>query len=350
MKQENKVKRSIFGVGNYLVYFLASALVVTVIVLIVAKPQQNENVSALRQRAILAFVVMLALTLILTLINGIWRRYTIGRPVKRILTATEKLTQGNFNVRIEPFHGYDSINELDAIIANFNIMAAELGSVEAIQTDFISSVSHELKTPLAVIQNYATMLQDPELSVQDRQQYALRITSATQKLSVLITNILKLNKLENQQITPKHDTFLLNEQLAEVLIGFEALWEQKELEIDTDMDDILITSDREMLELVWNNIISNAIKFSQPKGKIAIKITEIDTKSLAVAITDNGIGMSEKVSRHIFDKFYQGDTAHAGQGNGLGLALVKRVVDLLGGTISVITDLGTTFIIKLPKG
>lgn len=348
--KQHQVQHSLFGIGSYLIYFLASALVVTVIVLIVYKPTRLDTVSLLRPRAIVAMVAILAFALIMTLSNGLWRRYTIGRPVKRILDATQRLTDGDFSVRIETKPGITELDELDAIIDNFNIMATELGSVEALQSDFIASVSHELKTPLAVIQNYATILQDPGLSPEDRQNYAMRITSATSRLSVLITNIMKMNKLDNQQITPKTDNFLLNEQLAEVLVNYESLWEAKNLDLDAEMADLHITSDKALLELAWNNLITNAIKFTRNGGHLKVTMTQPTTDLVEVAISDDGVGMTDDVRHHIFDKFYQADTARASQGNGLGLALVKRVVDLLQGSITVTStpDKGSTFRVTLP--
>lgn len=350
MNNNKQVKRSIFGFGNYLVYFLASALVVTIIVLIVYQPTATETAASIRPRAILAFGAILALALVMTLLNGWWRRVTIGKPVKRILAATQTLTNGDFSVRIAPTHGVASVDELDAIIANFNIMAAELGSVEALQSDFIASVSHELKTPLAVIQNYATLLQDDTITTAARSQYSQKITAATMNLSVLITNILKLNKLDNQQITPQRDHFLLNDQLAETLVNDEPLWEAKKLDIETDLEeDIWLTTDRTLLALAWNNLLSNAIKFSPVGGTITVKLASTAT-AVSVSISDNGAGMTTAVQRHIFDKFYQADTAHSGNGNGLGLALVKRVVSLLNGHIEVVSapGRGATFTVTLP--
>ncbi|GAF38338.1 two component sensor transduction histidine kinase [Agrilactobacillus composti DSM 18527 = JCM 14202] len=349
MNNDSQVKRSLFGIGNYLVYFLSSALIVTVSTSLIyqAQPQDTDQ---LRRRAILTLIAILALALVMTLLNGLWRRYTIGRPVKAILHATEQLTKGDFDVRIEPFHGFESINELDAIISNFNIMAAELGSVEALQSDFIANISHELKTPLAVIQNYSTMLQDSKLDAETRQIYTKKIIASTQKFSVLITNMMKLNKLENQLIIPKRDNFLLNEQLAAVLVEFEGLWEGKGIDIDVDMPDLRITSDRALLALVWNNLIANAIKFSQQGDKITVSLTPSAANRVTVTIQDTGAGMSDTVQQHIFDKFYQGDKAHAAKGNGLGLALVSRVVKMLAGQIEVTSQLGvgSTFKVTLP--
>jgi signal transduction histidine kinase len=221
--------------------------------------------------------------------------------------------------------------------------------METLRTDFIANVSHELKTPLAVIQNYGTMLQQPNLSEEDRKDYARTVTNASQRLASLITNILKLNKLENQQIFPKKERFDLGEQLCECLLGFENAWEAKNLEIETDMEDgVNVESDPELLSLVWNNLFSNAIKFTEEGGTIGLKL-HIENEHAVVEVSDTGCGISPEVGAHIFEKFYQGDTSHATQGNGLGLALVKRVVDIIEGEISVSSELGkgSTFTVRI---
>lgn len=347
MKSKKKVPHSLFSLRNYMVVFLGSAFVVTCCILMFSNEIETPE---LRKRAIATFFNLMFLSFILSTINNLWRRFTVGRPVKRILKATEQLTAGDFSVRIEPFHGFDSMNELDAIIENFNMMAQELSGVETLRTDFISSVSHELKTPLAIIQNYTTMLKTPDLPQEQRLMYAQNISDATKRLDELITNILKLNKLENQQIFLEKKEYLLNEQLCECLLGFEDLWEKKQLEIDAQLEDVPIRGDGELLSLVWNNLFSNAIKFTPTGGKISVLLEE-EKHFVQVQIRDTGCGMTAEMGRHIFEKFYQGDSSHATQGNGLGLALVKRVIDIIGGEISVDSTLGegSTFTVRLPR-
>ena len=214
-----------------------------------------------------------------------------------------------------------------------------------------ANVSHELKTPLAVMGNYATMLQRPGITEEERCEYAKAISEAARKLAQLITNILKLNKLENQQIFPQPKEFDLGEQLCECLLVFEDAWEAKSLEIETDIeDDVRIKSDPELLSLVWNNLISNAVKFTPDGGTIGLSLKTEDG-SVIVQVRDTGCGMKPEVGQHIFEKFYQGDTSHATQGNGLGLALVKRVVDILNGEIGVqsVYGIGSTFTVKFKR-
>lgn len=244
------------------------------------------------------------------------------------------------------------MNEFDVIIEDFNKMAEELSGTETLRTDFIANVSHELKTPLSVIQNYATILQTPDLPEEQRVACAKAITDATRRLSALITNILKLNRLENQQIFPQWSTYELSEQLCESLLAFEDAWERKNLKIETALDEaVFVRGDVELLSLVWNNLFSNAVKFTEPGGGVAVKLTA-EGEYAVVTVDDTGCGISQEAGRHIFEKFYQGDTSHAAQGNGLGLALIKRVVDIMGGEISVDSTVGqgSTFTVRLPRG
>ena len=258
--------------------------------------------------------------------------------------------QGDFTARVEPMNGLtaDGFNQIGMAI---NAMAEELSGTETLRTDFIANVSHELKTPLAVMGNYATMLQRPGITEEERVEYAKSISEAARRLAQLITNILKLNKLENQQIFPKAEEYDLGELLCACLLQFENAWERKNLNIETDIaDDVRIRSDAELLSLVWNNLISNAVKFTPEGGTIGVSL-KVENGQTIVAVSDTGCGIKPEIGQHIFEKFYQGDTSHATQGNGLGLALVKRVVDILNGEISVQSAYGqgTTFTVKIRR-
>ena len=208
-----------------------------------------------------------------------------------------------------------------------------------------------MKMPLAVIRNYGTLLQSPDLSEEKRIEYAKGINEASRRLADMITNILKLNRLENQQIYPNPTTFDLGEQLCESLLQYESTWERKNIEIETDITDgVFVSADAELLALVWNNLFSNAFKFTDDGGKVTLMLTA-DEKYATEKVSDTGCGMSAEVGAHIFEKFYQGDTSHAMQGNGLGLALVKRVIDIMQGEIGVesAVGVGTTFEVKIMR-
>lgn len=347
-ERDPRINHSLFSIKNFLIFFLMVCFVVTCSFYVFFSAMDLPTTD-IEKSAKLTFVNVFVLSLIVSMIDSFRRKYTVERPVKRILQETKRITQGDFSARIEPFHGYDSMDEFDVIIEDFNKMAEELSGTETLRTDFIANVSHELKTPLAVIQNYASMLQNPDMPAEKQVEYARTIVGASRRLTDLITNILKLNKLENQQIYPEARVYDLGEQLCECMLNFEEVWEDKNLEIETDMDDdVKLKADAELMTLVWNNLFSNAVKFTEPGGRIFIGLKKEDGRAI-VTVSDTGCGIDPEVGRHIFEKFYQGDTSHSSQGNGLGLALVKRVIDITGGEIFVQSKLGegTTFRVLL---
>ena len=342
------MKRIAYSVWKFIVLFAFLSFVITCNFLLFMQFVPLED-AQLDSAASLTMYNVIFLTLIICVVYEVYHRWRVRRPVKRILDGMEKMIEGDFSARIPYLRGEESGNEYDAIIKGLNRMAEELSGVETLRTDFISNVSHELKTPLAVIQNYGTILQNPGLSDKEQQEYAKKITEQTKKLSTLITNILKLNRLENQQIYPEKKQYNLTEQICECLLGFEQDWEKKGLEIETDMEEeVLICQDAELLSLVWNNLFSNAVKFCKEQGKVGISVKR-EENNVVVSVSDEGGGISPEVGTHIFEKFYQGDSSHATQGNGLGLALVKRVIDIVGGEIHVQSVLGkgSTFLVRL---
>lgn len=351
MKQEKNRKRVVF-LQLFCIFFLLIAFVLTSsMVLFLNYLGQSMGIdfaqSDIQLAAMVTFGNVFMLSLVCTAVDLLRRRLTVERPVKRIIDGAQKVMDGDLSTRIAPLRGVEP--GFNVIIDYFNRMVQELSGMETLRTDFIANVSHELKTPLAVIQNYGTMLQQPNLSDEDRKDYARTVTNASQRLASLITNILKLNKLENQQIYPKKEHFDLGEQLCECLLGFENAWEAKNLEIETEIEDgVNVESDPELLSLVWNNLFSNAIKFTEEGGTVGLKL-HTENGHAVVEVSDTGCGISPEVGAHIFEKFYQGDTSHATQGNGLGLALVKRVVDIIGGEISVSSELGkgSTFTVRI---
>ena len=343
------------AVNSYVVFFLTVGFAVSCCMLLFLRVLAGSmglvfDASNIAVAAKLTFGNVLLITFLFGTADHIRRKITVERPVKQITAATEKIMEGDFSARVPPIHGAgtDGFNQIGSAI---NKMAEELSGTETLRADFIANVSHELKTPLAVMGNYATMLQRPGITEEERCEYAKAISEAARKLAQLITNILKLNKLENQQIFPQPKEFDLGEQLCECLLGFEDAWEAKNLEIETDIeDDVRIQSDPELLSLVWNNLISNAIKFTPRGGMVGLSM-KAEGGSVIVQVRDTGCGMKPETGMHIFEKFYQGDTSHATQGNGLGLALVKRVIDILNGEIGVqsVYGEGSTFTVKLKR-
>lgn len=355
-KKDRRIKYSYFSGWRFILYFLficsvvffcfniffnnSSRLDANIIIL-------NEEINT---RALVTGVNLLFLCIFFSVCDSVRRRYLVGRPVERILNATQKIKEGDFTVRVKPVNFKMFHNEMDIIIEDFNTMIEELATTETLKTDFISNVSHEIKTPLAAIQNYATLLQEPNLSEEERIKYANHLYDVSKRTEGLISNILKLNKLENQQIQPSKKKYNLTEQLCGCMLVFEDEWERKNLVIETDLqDDVIIESDSELLGIVWNNILSNAVKFNKVSGTVSLKLYT-QAGNAIVVISDTGCGIDSETSKHIFDKFYQGDSSRSTQGNGLGLALVKRIAHMVNAKVSVSSEPGvsTSFTVQVP--
>lgn len=357
MRQEKSIKNILRAVSYFLVFFLMVAFIITCCTMLFVStlskstglPLTGDN---LNKAAKLTFINVIFLSLLFSILDAIRRKVTVDQPVKHITEAAEKIMQGDFSVRLKPLGRLGPDDKFNEIMECFNKMAEELGSVETLRTDFIANVSHEMKTPLAVIQNYGTLLQAPTLSDEKRIEYAKGVTDGSRRMADMMTNILKLNRLENQQIYSKNVEFDLGEQLCECLLQYENIWENSEIEIDADIaENIAVKADAELLSLVWNNLFSNAFKFTEPGGRVSVSLTATEHHAI-VRVKDTGCGMSPEVGAHIFEKFYQGDTSHSVQGNGLGLALVKRVVDIMQGEISVESIVGKSsdFTVKIRRG
>ena len=356
MKDEKRYKRALRALNNYFMFFLLVAFVITCCMMLfisvlsydVGFELTNENIEA---AAKLTFINVVIISLIFTVIDAVRRKITVERPVRRISEAAEKMMQGDFTVRVPSVSKLVSDDNFNDIIECINKMAEELSGVETLRTDFIANVSHEMKTPLAVMQNYGTLLQKPDITDNKRIEYAKIITDASRRLADMMTNILKLNRLENQRIYPKTEIYELGEQLCESLLQYENVWETRGIEIETDIEEgVFVSLDKELLSLVWNNLLSNAFKFTGDGGTVAITL-HTDGDYAVVKVKDTGCGMTSEVGAHIFEKFYQGDGSRATEGNGLGLALVKRVVDIMQGEISVqsAVGVGTVFTVKIRR-
>ena len=350
------MKRILRAVSRYLLFFLLVAFLVTCCISLFTTTLMEslgivltgENLTA---AAKLTFLNVIVLSLLFTVIDALRRKLTVERSTRRISDAARQIVAGNFSVRVKPLSRFGADEGFNEIIDCFNQMAQELSGVETLRTDFISNVSHEMKTPLAVIQNYGTLLQTPGLPEEKRLEYAKGVADGTRRLADMMTNILKLNKLENQKIFPEGEEYDLGEQLCEILLQYESVWEREEIEIETDIPQgVTIRADRELLALVWNNLLSNAFKFTPRGGTVSLLLTASQERA-AVQVRDTGCGMTAETGAHIFEKFYQGDTSHATQGNGLGLALVKRVVDIMGGEIRVesAVEKGTSFTVIIGR-
>ena len=279
-----------------------------------------------------------------TLVAGWFCKYYLG-PIIQLSQAAKLVAKGDFTVRL-PEESQDEMNEL---IHSFNSMTKDLGSIEMFRTDFINSFSHEFKTPIVSIRGFARQLQRDDLTEEQRREYATIIADESQRLVDLATKILMLSKLDNQQIVTEKSDFRLDEQLRTCILLMEKQWSSKKLSLDIELEDVQCRANAEMLSQAWVNLLSNAIKFTPTGGSIGIYLRKEDNSAI-VQIRDSGIGMSKDVQAHIFEKFYQGDASHYPEGNGLGLPMVKRIIDLSDGTIQVESEegKGSTFTITLP--
>lgn len=268
-------------------------------------------------------------------------------PMMKLGDAMRKVAGGDFTVRLDCT---SKIRDVREVYGSFNTMVKELGNTETLQTDFVSNVSHEFKTPINAIEGYASLLQDSQLTDEQKNAYIDKIIFNTRRLSDLVGNILLLSKVNNQTISLKASTFRLDEQVRQSILALESKWEKKEIEFDIDLDEIEHTGYENLLSHVWLNLIDNAVKFSPQNGQIRIRLKQL-AGSVTFSIWDNGLPIPEADIDRIFNKFYQGDNSHASEGNGLGLALVRRIVAAAHGTINVTSseDAGTEFVVALPS-
>jgi signal transduction histidine kinase len=259
-------------------------------------------------------------------------------PIIKMGRAMEKVADGDFTVQLET---KSSAKEIQEIYSGFNMMTQELSATEVLQTDFVSNVSHEFKTPINAIEGYATLLQGDDALDGDRAEYVEKILYNTKRISDLVGSILLLSKIENQSIPDKQTKFRLDEQIRQSILALEGAWSPKEVEFDVDLESVEYVGNEVLLRHVWDNLISNAIKFGPRGGLVTLKLKMEDGK-FVFTVEDEGPGLTDEAKKHIFDKFYQGDSSHKQEGNGLGLALVKRILHISGGEISAenITDEG----------
>lgn len=287
---------------------------------------------------------------IISLLLGVTIAVFVGKliivPIQNISNAFGELSRGNFSVKVSE---NERIAEIREISQQFNAMTFDLSHIETLRSDFVVNVSHEFKTPIAAIEGYATLLQNPALSAERHEHYVEKILDNSRKLSTLSSNILMLSKLENRQTVPQYSEYRLDEQIRKSILCLENKWTEKQLEFDIDLPAQTYYGCEQLLEQVWSNIIDNAIKHS-PSGSVIQVELQRKENSVVVRIADYGDGMSEETQKHIFEKFYQGDCSRKSDGNGLGLALVKRILDLCKGTVEVESALGkgSVFSVTLP--
>lgn len=270
----------------------------------------------------------------------------IIRPIRKITEATKKIATGDFGVNVD----IKRRDEIGDLADNFNTMVKELKGIEYLRKDFISNISHELKTPIASIQGFTKLLADDDLTKKEKQEYINIILEETTRLSNLSSNMLKLSKFENQEIITNKKEYRLDEQIRRAIIMLEEKIEEKNIKVTLKSKEISIIEDEDLIMEIWINLLNNAVKYSNENGNIDITITE-DDEFIKVKIKDDGIGIEKEKQDRIFEKFYQAETSHSSESSGLGLAIVKRIIDLTKGKISVESEYGkgTTFMVQLLK-
>ena len=291
-------------------------------------------------RVISASLTYLAVFVLMTTFAS----FRLSKPVQVLTRAHEKVQEGDFTVRLPD----NQPGEMGELMRSFNDMTEALGSTAYLQKDFISSISHEFKTPIASIRGFARLLQMPGITEEQKAEYISMIAQESDRLSRLSETLLRLSALEQQTALASHATFSLDEQLRQVILRLEPTWSQKDIGWQLELNEVSITSDQELLNQVWVNIIQNAIKFSPEGSDIEVRVFR--EGNAIVEIQDHGCGMTEEAQARIFDKFYQADKSRKQEGVGLGLSLVRRIVDMLGGSITVqsAVDEGSTFRVELP--
>lgn len=268
------------------------------------------------------------------------------RPIQNMSDAFDELSRGNFSVQIP---ANEKIAEIRELARHFNAMTYDLSHMETLRSDFVANVSHEIKTPISAIEGYATLLQNPNLTREKHDHYVEIILENSRRLSDLTSNILMLSKLENQELIVDNREFRLDEQIRRAVLLLEGKWSAKDIEFDMDLPKQMYYGSEPLLAQVWSNLLDNAIKHAPPGSVIHVNLQTVE-KGITVSIVDHGDGMTEEVQKHMFEKFYQGDNSHKAEGNGLGLALVKRIVELCSGTVAVRSapGQGAAFSVTLP--
>lgn len=291
-------------------------------------------------------MILLTLSLIVGTSLSIFFWYRILKPISELCNASKKIAKGDFSIRLKE---NSPIRDIHLMAENFNHMISDLSGMETLRKDFIANISHEFKTPLTAIEGYATLLQNPNLLEEEKSNYTQIIIESSRQLSTLTGNILKLTKIENQEIITDQVKFRLDEQIRKSILLLESEWSKKNITFNLELAKVTYFANRENMQQVWINLIGNSIKYSNKDQEVTVSLEKKENQ-IVVTISDCGIGMNETVVQHMFEKFYQGDTSRKAEGNGLGLALVKRIIDLCGGGISVESEQNkrTKIIVYLP--
>ena len=309
---------------------------------------QRDNVRYLLFGYAFKDVVLLIVAVVLVLIFINLTSRSTTEPIRDLTRATREIAQGNYDVTVD---AKDRVEELGELERNFNLMAAELRTNEYLRKDFISNVSHQLKTPLSILSGYAKLLEEGGITAEEQAEYSAVIAGESHRLVGLIDDMLRLSRIDHREIRPRSDVFPLGESLRRAVLQLEPRWSRAGLKMEADIQDVDFTGDEELLSQVWSNLLENAVKFTPAGGRIGVALRQ-DGDRVEVTVSDDGPGMDEATLSRIFEQFYQGDTPHRGEGSGLGLPLCRRIVELHGGTITAESrpGEGSCFRVILPGG
>ena len=342
---KKQTRNPIFSLRFRLVLLVAVELVVSVLVALWVSELLQRILPADLDIPLMLYLIVASL-FVGILVTGFLSRLFFD-PVKKLRMAMGKVAQGDYTIKL---YTKSSSREIQQIYSGFNLMTEELHSTEVLQTDFVSNVSHEFKTPLNAIEGYSTLLQDGDNLTSQQREYVEKIIFNTQRLSSLTGSILLLSKLENQQIPTGKTEFYLDEQIRQTIVALEPLWSKKDMEFDVELQEVRYYGNEPLMRHVWSNLLSNAVKFSPGGGLIEIGMGQ-EGDHIVAWVKDNGPGIPEEAMKHIFSRFYQGDSSHKQEGNGLGLSLVDKILKLEGGSITAenCQDCGCKFTVYLKK-
>lgn len=293
-----------------------------------------------------AFVLAAVVSLLMGVIIALVSSYLTMRPVRKVTDAMDDLAKGRFETRLE-LGGFE---EARRISESFNKMSRELGSIETLRADFVNNLSHEFKTPIVSLRGFAKLLRDPALPEAERQEYLDIIIRESSRLADMADNVLALSRLEHRTIVPPPEEYDVTEQIRRCILLLESKLARRHLEIETDLQECMLRGNAELLYQVWVNLLDNAVKFSREGGHIRVTLRQ-GKAFVQIAIADEGCGIPAEGLSHVFDRFWQADRSRATEGSGVGLAIVRRVMDLCGGSVAVesVEGEGSTFIVTLPR-
>ena len=326
-------------------FILFTSLTICVALALATLFSELTNLAVNAKNEMLIIIMVLGYSLIIGSVLANFVGKVLIAPVKRLQKKMNRVAMGDFTTEELGLSRIDEVNDLNH---SFNLMMQQLRSTEVIQSDFVANVSHEFKTPLSVIEGYATLLQDDNLTGEERKKYAEAILSSSRRVNQLIANVLLLSRLDNQAIDANKTRFSLDEQICQSVVAQEPRWAEKNIDFDVETDSVTYLGNCGVMQHVWDNLISNAVKFSPKGGVVKIRLKNLGDQ-IVFTIDDEGDGIPEDKMQYVFNKFYQADTSHKGEGNGLGLALVKKILDVVGGDVFVenLPEKGCRFTVKI---